>query len=193
MYMITQAEGVVPVPPSRLEDDIEKMDKVIEELTLKQYEGSFGQDKSITILVKNVRRKDEKNNGRIVHGDGSVYFDVVFDQLVFRFKENEIIQGQVVQITKFGAFVKFGPLDGLLHIKVMMDEHVDIDEVNQRLIGRDSGRTLNVGDIVRARIISMDINEKNPRDSKIGLVTRGGAGLGRLEWIEEEEKKRSVA
>ncbi len=193
MYMITQAEGVVPVPPSRLEDDIEKMDKVIEELTLKQYEGSFGQDKSITILVKNVRRKDEKNNGRIVHGDGSVYFDVVFDQLVFRFKENEIIQGQVVQITKFGAFVKFGPLDGLLHIKVMMDEHVDVDEANQRLIGRDSGRTLNVGDIVRARIISMDINEKNPRDSKIGLVTRGGAGLGRLEWIEEEEKKRSVA
>ena len=193
MYMITQAEGVVPVPPSRLEDDIEKMDKVIEELTLKQYEGSFGQDKSITILVKNVRRKDEKNNGRIVHGDGSVYFDVVFDQLVFRFKENEIIQGQVVQITKFGAFVKFGPLDGLLHIKVMMDEHVDVDEANQRLIGRESGRTLNVGDIVRARIISMDINEKNPRDSKIGLVTRGGAGLGRLEWIEEEEKKRSVA
>ena len=140
-----------------------------------------------------VRRKDEKNNGRIVHGDGSVYFDVVFDQLVFRFKENEIIQGQVVQITKFGAFVKFGPLDGLLHIKVMMDEHVDVDEANQRLIGRESGRTLNVGDIVRARIISMDINEKNPRDSKIGLVTRGGAGLGRLEWIEEEEKKRSVA
>ena len=190
MYMITQAEGVVPVPPSRLNDDI---DKVIEELTLKQYEGSFGQDKSITILVKNVRRKEEKNNGRIVHGDGSVYFDVVFDQLVFRFKENEIIQGQVVQITKFGAFVKFGPLDGLLHIKVMMDEHVDVDEANQRLIGRESGRTLNVGDIVRARIISMDINEKNPRDSKIGLVTRGGAGLGRLEWIEEEEKKRSVA
>ena len=51
----------------------------------------------------------------------------------------------------------------------------------------------NVGDVVRARIISMDLNEKNPQDSRIGLVTRGSVGLGRLEWIEEEEKKRSVA
>ena len=74
-----------------------------------------------------------------------------------------------------------------------MDERVDCDEENQRLIGKDSGRSLNIGDIVRARIISMDINEKNPQDSKIGLVTRSQPGLGKLEWIEEDEKKRSVA
>ena len=187
MYMITQAERVVPIPPARLSEDI---DKVIDELTWKQCEGQFGPDKSITILIKNVR---PKGPGRIVHGDGAVYQTVEFDQVVFKFKENETILGQVVQITKYGAFVKFGPLDGLLHISQVMDERVDIDEENQRLIGKDSGRTLNVGDIVRARIISMDINEKNPQDSKIGLVTRGQVGLGRLEWIEEDEKKRSVA
>ena len=187
MYMITQGERVVPIPPSRLSENIEE---VIDELTWRQCEGQFGPDKSITILIKNVR---PKGPGRIVHGDGSVYQTVEFDQVVFKFKENEIIQGQVVQITKYGAFVKFGPLDGLLHISQVMDDRVDIDEENQRLVGKDSGRTLNIGDIVRARIISMDINEKNPRDSKIGLVTRGGAGLGRIEWIEEEEKKRSVA
>ena len=187
MYMITQGETVVPIPPARLSENIED---VIDELTWRQCEGQFGPDKSITILIRNVR---PNGPGRIVHGDGSVYQTVEFDQVVFKFKENEIIQGQVVQITKYGAFIKFGPLDGLLHISQVMDDRVDIDEENQRLVGKDSGRTLNIGDIVRARIISMDINEKNPQDSKIGLVTSGGVGLGRLEWIEEDEKKRSVA
>ena len=187
MYMITKAEGVVPIPPARLREDY---DKVVEELTWKQFEGQFGQDKSITILIKNV---EAKGPGRIVHGDGSVYQTVEFEQVVFKFREHEIIQGQVMQITKYGAFIKFGPLDGLLHISQVMDDRVDIDEENQRLVGKDSGRTLNIGDIVRARIISMDINEKNPQDSKIGLVTRSQPGLGKLEWIEEDEKKRSVA
>ena len=187
MYMITQAERVVPIPPNRLSENIED---VIGELTWKQCEGQFNPDKSITILITNVR---PKGPGRIVHGDGSVYQTVEFDQVVFKFKENETIVGQVVQITKYGAFVKFGPLDGLLHISQVMEDRVDIDEENQRLVGKESGRTLNVGDVVRARIISMDLNEKNPQDSRIGLVTRGSVGLGRLEWIEEEEKKRSVA
>ncbi|MCQ2052694.1 MAG: DNA-directed RNA polymerase [archaeon] len=185
MYMITQAERVVPIPPSKLNENI---DDVIDVLTWKLYEGQFGSDKSLTVLIKNVQ---PVGPGCIVHGDGSVYQTVKFDQLVFRFKENEIIEGNVVQITKYGAFIKFGPLDGLLHISQVMNERVDVDEDNQRLIGKDSKRTLSVGDRVRARIISMDINEKNPQDSKIGLVTRGQVGLGKLEWIAEDEKKRS--
>lgn len=187
MYMITQAERVVPIPPSKLNENIED---VVESLTWKMYEGQFGPDKSLTVLIKNV---ELEGPGRIVHGDGSVYQTVRFDQLVFRLKENEVVEGHVVQITKFGAFVKFGPLEGLLHISQVMDERVDVDEDNQRLIGKDSGRTLGVGDVVRARVISMDINEKNPQDSRIGLVTRGQVGLGRLEWIAEDEKKRSGA
>ena len=187
MYMITQAERVVRIPPADLDEDI---DDVIDRLTWESFEGKFGPDKTVTIAINNVQTEGP---GRIVHGDGAVYQTVKFDQLVFKPKENEIVEGEVVQIVKFGAFVRFGPLDGLLHVSQVMDDRVDIDEENQRLVGKDSGRTLNIGDIVRARIISMDINEKNPQDSKIGLVTRGGVGLGRLEWIEEDEKKRSVA
>ena len=94
----------------------------------------------------------------------------------------------VVAILKFGAFVRFGPLDGLLHISQVMDDRVDIDETNQRLVGKDSGRYLAVGDIVRARVVSIDLNEKNPQDSKIGLTMRQ-PGLGKLQWIEEDAKK----
>ena len=94
----------------------------------------------------------------------------------------------MVEVLNFGAFIRFGPLDGLLHVSQIMDDHVDIDEGNQRLIGKESGRTLAVGDKVRARVVSIDLNEKTPQDSKIGLTMRQ-PGLGKLEWIEQDANK----
>lgn len=186
MYMLTQAERVVRIPPADLNEDISD---VIDALTWESYEGKFGPDKTITVMIKKV---ETVGPGRIVHGDGAVYQTVKFDQLVFKPKENELIEGVVVEIVKFGAFIRFGPLDGLLHISQVMDDRVDIDSENQRLVGKDTGRTLNVGDVVRARVVSLDLNEKNPQDSKIGLTMRQ-PGLGRIEWIEEDEKKKGDA
>jgi len=184
MYMLTEVEKVVRIPPVELKEDIAN---VIDKLTWDAYEGRFSEDKTFTVLIRNVR---PEGPGRIVHGDGAVYQTVKFDQIVFKPKENEIVEGVVVEILKFGAFVRFGPLDGLLHISQVMDDRVDIDENNQRLVGKDSGRFLAVGDVVRARVVSIDLNEKNPQDSKIGLTMRQ-PGLGKLSWIEEDAKKRN--
>lgn len=186
MYMITEAERIVRIPPAKLDEDI---DKVIDALTWDTYEGRLTEDKSLTVLIRNV---SAVGPGRIVHGDGAVYQTVKYDQIVFKPKDNELIEGVVVQILKFGAFVRFGPLDGLLHISQVLDDRVDIDESNQRLVGKDTGRTLNIGDIVKARIVSIDLNEKNPADSKIGLTMRQ-PGLGKLQWLEEDRKKRGEA
>ena len=126
MYMLTEVEKVVRIPPKDLKDDI---DSVIDSLTWETYEGRLGEDKNFTVLIKNVRTVGP---GRIVHGDGAVYQTVKFDQVVFKPRDNEIIIGKVVEILKFGAFVRFGPLDGLLHISQVMDDRVDIDETPQR-------------------------------------------------------------
>ena len=91
-------------------------------------------------------------------------------------------------LSKFGAFVRFGPLDGLLHISQVMDDRVDVDEEGQRLIGKDSKRDLRIGDRVRTRIVAVSLNERAPRESKIGLTMRQPA-LGKLEWIEEDRAK----
>jgi len=183
MYMLTEAERIVRIPPVELDEDISK---VIDALTWDTYEGKLTEDKSVTVLIRNV---EPVGPGRIVHGDGAVYQTVKYEQIVFKPKDNEIIIGVVVEILKFGAFVRFGPLDGLLHISQVMDDRVDIDEANQRLIGKDTGRTLALGDIVKARIVSIDLNEKNPQDSKIGLTMRQ-PGLGKIQWLEEDRKKR---
>jgi DNA-directed RNA polymerase subunit E' len=184
MYILTKSEKVVRIPPADLKEDIEA---VIGELTKSAYEGKFGEDKTMTVLINNV---ETVGPGRIVHGDGAVYQTVKYDQLAFKPKDNEIIEGVVCEIVKFGAFVRFGPIDGLLHISQVMDDRVDIDGENQRLVGKDSGRFLGIGDKVRARIVSIEINEKNPEDSKIGLTMRQ-SGLGKLEWLDEDQKKRS--
>ena len=183
MYMLTEVEKIVRIPPVELKEDI---DKVIDNLTWETYEGRLGEDKTFTVLIRNVRTVGP---GRIVHGDGAVYQTVKFDQVVFKPRENEIIEGVVVEILKFGAFVRFGPLDGLLHISQVMDDRVDIDEANQRLVGKETGRFLAVGDVVRARVVSIDLNEKNPQDSKIGLTMRQ-PGLGKIQWLDEDHKKK---
>lgn len=186
MYMLTQAERVVRIPPADLRDDIAN---VIGSLTGDSFEGRLGEDKSLTVLTRKV---EPVGPGRIVHGDGAVYQTVRYEQLVFKPKDNEVIEGVVVEVVKFGAFVRFGPLDGLLHISQVMDDRVDVDPENQKLVGKDTSRSLGVGDRVKARIVSIDLNEKNPADSKIGLTMRQ-PGLGKIEWLEEDQKKKGEA
>ncbi|MCK9322688.1 MAG: DNA-directed RNA polymerase [Candidatus Methanomethylophilaceae archaeon] len=183
MYMLTEAQRIVRIPPAELDEDISK---VIAGLTWDTYEGKLDENKVLSVLIKNVV---PVGPGRIVHGDGAVYQTVKYEQIVFKPKDNEIVEGVVVEVLKFGAFVRFGPLDGLLHISQVMDDRVDIDEMNQRLVGKDTGRILAVGDIVKARVVSIDLNEKNPQDSKIGLTMRQ-PGLGKLQWLEEDRKNR---
>ncbi len=184
MYMITEAQRIVRIPPSKLGSDIAE---VIGGISSETFEGMLQDDKSVSVLVSDVV---PVGSGRIVHGDGAVYQTVKFRQLVFVPKDNEVVEGVVVEIRNFGAFVRFGPLDGLIHKSQVMDDHVDIDEVNKRLIGKETGRFLAIGDHVRARVVSLDLNEKSPQDSKIGLTMRQ-TGLGKLEWLDEEERKRS--
>ncbi|HKZ63244.1 MAG TPA: DNA-directed RNA polymerase [Thermoplasmata archaeon] len=182
MYLKVQREDVVRIPPERLGEDIDELAK---EFTRTLLEGRVGADKSLTLIASNVERVGE---GRIVHGDGAVYQKVRYDAVVHRPTLQEIVEGQVVEVLKFGAFIRFGPLDGLLHISQVMDDRVDVDEENQRLIGKDTKRDVRIGDKVRARIVAVSLNERAPRESKIGLTMRQ-PGLGKFDWLEDERKK----
>lgn len=189
MYMLTKAEKDVRIEPKylgNLEDDFKS---VIEQATWANYEGEVDSDKSITVLIRNI---EPVGYGHIVHGDGSVFQTVRFEQLVFKPVNNELVEGTVEEITKFGAFVKFGPVDGLIHISQVMDDHVDANVETQTLTGKDSKRFLAKGDRVRARIVGLAINEKNVQDSRIALTMRQ-PGLGKISWIEEDENKTKGA
>lgn len=183
MYLKVRSRDVVRIPPEMLGEDL---DVVVRELARSTFEGTVRSDKSILMLASNIKPEGE---GRIVHGDGAVYQRVAYDAIVFKPVLQEVVDGTICEILKFGAFVRFGPMDGLLHISQIMDDRIDVDTENQRLIGKDTRRDLRIGDNVRVRIVSVSINEKSPRESKIGLTMRQ-PGLGKFEWLEEEEEKK---
>ena len=126
----------------------------------------------------------EVGEGHILAGNAGVFYDAVFDAVTFMPDIQEIIEGTVLEVVEFGIFVGIGPLDGLVHVSQLTDEFMSYDEKNSRLITKESGRALTVGDRVRARIVAVSLNEREPRDSKIGLTMRQHA-LGKLDWLEE--------
>jgi DNA-directed RNA polymerase subunit E' len=183
MYKMIQREDVIRIPPHYLGKDL---DVVADYLTRRNFEGRMDNLNRLVIDATDVNRLGQ---GRIVHGDGAIFQRVNFKALVFQPMLHEVVEGTVVEILKFGAFVRFGPLDGLVHISQVMDDHIDVDLGNMRLVGKESKRDLKVGDRVRARIVSMSMNERSPRESRIGLTMRQ-AGLGKLDWLDDEYKER---
>ena len=185
MYVKIRAIDVVRVPPERLGDDL---DMVVKEMLQDKLEGRLDKKAGMFIAVLDVVDIKE---GRIMIGDAGVYYETVFDALVFRPKMQEIVEGEVVEIVEFGAFVEIGPLDGLLHISQITDEYISYDEKNAKLVTKETGRTLGEGDQLRARIVAISLNERDPSESKIGLTMRQ-PGLGKLEWLEEERQKAAA-
>lgn len=186
MYLRIKRRDVIRIPPERLGEDLAGLSQ---ELTQHSFEGKIVGDRSLIVLTTDIKAVGE---GRIVHGDGAVYQDVEYDALVYRLDLQEVIEGTVCEILKFGAFVRFGPLDGLLHISQVMDDHIDVDVDNQRLMGKESRRDIRMNNEVRARIVTVSVNERNPRESKIGLTMRQ-PGMGRIDWLIEDLSRKEAS
>ena len=183
MYKRMKLEGVVRIPPDQLGNPLEE---AVEMALREKYEAVV--DKALGTIVA-VLSVDKIGEGRILAGDGAIYYEVNFDAIVFKPEMQEIIEGEVVEIVKFGAFLSLGPFDGLLHVSQITNEYISYDEKNARLVSKESNKSLGEGDRVRARIIAVSLNEKEPRESKIGLTMRQ-TGLGRLEWLEADTAEK---
>ena len=182
MYYKLKLNDKVRVPPEKMGDDLNTV--ILDELQ-EQFEGSIDKEMGIFIAVTGVDRVGE---GEIVYSDGGVYYDVDFEAVVLRLNLQEIVEGVVVETTSFGAFISLGPIDAMLHMSQISDEYIDYDEKNSRLVCKESGRHVGVGDTVRARVVALSLNERDPRESKIGLTMRQ-PGLGTLDWLKEEMEK----
>jgi len=179
MYKKMKLEGIVRIPPDQLGSPLEE---AVDLALRDKYEAVA--DKTLGTIVA-VLAAERIGEGRILAGDGAVYYDVDFNAIVYRPEMQEIIEGEVVEIVKFGAFLSLGPFDGLLHVSQITNEYISYDEKNARLVSKESNKSLAEGDKVRARIIAVSLNEKEPRESKIGLTMRQ-TGLGKIEWLENE-------
>ncbi|MDD5416440.1 MAG: DNA-directed RNA polymerase [Candidatus Aenigmarchaeota archaeon] len=179
MYQIVTVQDEISVPPTKFDKDLNT--SVIESISEK-IEGKIDNDIGIILSVMEI---DEVGEGKILPGDPSVHYPVKFKLLSWMPKNHEIVEGEIVDVTEFGAFIRVGGFDGLIHISQVMDDFVSYDEKNGQLVGKQSKRVIKEGDKARARVISISFKENN----KIGLTMRQPF-LGSLKWsVAKEEKK----
>jgi DNA-directed RNA polymerase subunit E' len=184
MYQIVTVQDEISVPPVKFDKDLKTsvMESISEKL-----EGKIDNESGVILSVVEV---DDIGEGKILPGDPSVHYPVKFKMLGWMPKNNEIVEGEVVDIAEFGAFLRVGGFDGLVHISQVMDDYVSYDEKNAQLVGKQSHRILKEGDKARARIISISFKETN----KIGLTMRqpflGSAKWGEVKEVKEKKEKK---
>lgn len=183
MYKMVTIEDTIRIPPHLFSEDLQK---VIEDMVHQTFEGRYRKDHGVIVVTDEVEPVGE---GVVIHGDGAMYQKVRFDALVFMPVLQEIVDGIVCEVVEFGAFCHIGPIDALVHMSQIMNDFIEVDIDNERLIGKENKRSLTVGTTVRARIVAVSMNELSPRESKIGLTMRQPA-LGAHEWIEEDRKEK---
>ncbi|MGC9058840.1 MAG: DNA-directed RNA polymerase [Candidatus Aenigmatarchaeota archaeon] len=176
MYKIVTVREKIKVTPEKLDlPKEEAISKAIEE----NLEGLT--DPKLGMIFLSLVSIDNIGEGKIYPADPNIYYLVTFKMFVYKPELHELVIGEVVDNTDFGSFVRIGPIDGLVHISQLMDDYVSFDKKNSVFLGKQTKKTLKIGDKVLARIISISWKEQN----KIGLTMRQ-AGLGALHWLKKK-------
>jgi DNA-directed RNA polymerase subunit E' len=182
MFKLVSLEDAIRIPPDRFAEDVDEVG--YEQLKVK-YEGMVDEELGYVIAVTQTKVNPF---GKIIPGDGATFHKVQFSLLTFFPKIQEVIEGEVVEIAEFGAFVRIGPVDALLHVSQLMDDYISYDERQGVLMGKETKRKLNTGDRVRIRITAVSLG-RGGGSGKIGVTARQPF-LGKLEWIQKDVKKQ---
>ena len=185
LFSISTLVDVVRIPPSLFGTTLKK---AAINILKEKYESMINADLGYIIMILDAKVEEM---GKMIAGDGGTFHKVEFDALTFYPKLQEIVQGEIVDITDFGAFVRIGPTDALLHLSQVMDDYLKSDVKSGMIIANQSGRTLKVGSTIRSRITAVSLG-KAAAMGKIGITCRQPF-LGADEWISEEIKKAGGA
>jgi DNA-directed RNA polymerase subunit E' len=181
LFQLVNLEDVVRVPPDRFGTPLEKV--ALELLKLK-YESTISPEHGYLVLVTKV---EVDKVGKIIAGDGATYHRVRFEVLSFFPLKQEIVEGEIVEVTDFGAFVRIGPADALLHLSQITDDYLTSDVKSGIITAAQSKRSLKVGSKVRIRITAVSLGHGISM-GKIGVTCRQPF-LGAFEWIDDEVSK----
>ncbi len=172
MFRVCTFEESVRIPPNLF--NLKIPDAALRILR-EQYERTVHREHGVIISVANAKVKSE---GNIIQGDGAAYFLTEFEALVYSPRVNEVVEGEVTEIVEFGAFVRIGPIDGLVHVSQIADDFLSYDKKTGMLVGRESKKTVKKGDWVRAKVATVSMKD-TILNSKIALTMRP-AGLGKV-------------
>src|SRR4029453_17135181 len=181
MFAIVHMSDVVRIPPNKLTNYLR--DTAIGILKEK-YESMISPEIGYVIMIIDAYAN---STGKLIAGDGATYHKVSFRALTYFPVLQEIVEGEIVEITDFGAFGRIGPTDALLHLSQITDDYLKSDVKQGVIVANQSAKSLKIGSKLRARVTAISLG-KGSAMGKIGITCRQPF-LGALEWIEEEIKK----
>src|ERR671914_1267443 len=184
MFSIVHMSDVVRIPPNRLTNSLKNTAIGI---LKEKYESMISPD---IVYITMIIDATANSIGKLVAGDGATYHRVNFKALTFFPKLQEVVEGEVVEITDFGAFVRIGPTDALLHLSQITDDYLRSDVKQGVIVANQTARSLKIGSKIRARITAVSLG-KGAGMGKIGITCRQPF-LGAVEWVADEIKKAKV-
>ncbi|MCK5628599.1 DNA-directed RNA polymerase, partial [Candidatus Bathyarchaeota archaeon] len=122
MFKRVTLQDTIRIPPKNFGEPLEAVGR---QQVKKKYEGIVDEELGYVIAAIDVKVNPI---GKIIPGDGATYHKVMFSLLTFYPVIQEIVEGDVVEIADFGAFLRIGPVDALLHVSQLMDDYISYDE-----------------------------------------------------------------
>ncbi len=69
-------------------------------------------------------------------------------------KIGQVFRGSISGVTEFGVFVQLldQPIDGLVHVSELGSDYYEFNPMTMELLGRRTGRTLRLGDVLEVKL-----------------------------------------
>ncbi|PSV23846.1 MULTISPECIES: ribonuclease R [unclassified Photobacterium] len=98
--------------------------------------------------------------------------------------------GVIANVTGFGFFVRLNELniDGLVHISNLANDYYQFDPVGQRLVGDSSGVVYRLGDTVKVKVASINLNDRQIDFDIVG-AERKQRGAGKTAKSHEKKQR----
>ncbi|MFA6268930.1 MAG: DNA-directed RNA polymerase [archaeon] len=180
MFYTTKIVDKVRVPAKKLGAKVK--DSLLD-ICREDYEGRINEEYGVIIAVTAI---GEVGLGHVIPGDGAAYYEAEIEMLTYKPHIQEVTRGTITEATEFGAFVRIGPIEGLIHVSQIMDDFINYDSKLPGFVGKKSDKKLVPEDNVLARIVTISL-KGDTSSSKIGLTMRQPF-LGKADWGKIDEK-----
>jgi len=173
MFKLITLQDTIRIPPETFGNPLEAVGR---EQVKTKYEGVVDEELGYVIAVTGV---EVSPTGKIIPGDGATFHKVNFSLLTFYPLIQEIVEGDVVEIADFGAFVRIGPVDALLHVSQLMDDFISYDEKQGVLLGKETKRKLSS----LAALSTVRSMKQTPRAPSYTVGKSSSSSVGSPPWI----------
>ena len=136
MYYKTKIVDKVRVPPKKLGA---KLKDSLLEICQEDYEGRIKEAYGVIVAITGIGNIGE---GHVIPGDGAAYYEAELEMLTYKPHIHEVVRGTVTEATEFGAFLRIGPIEGLVHVSQIMDDYINYDAKLPGFIGKKTERKI---------------------------------------------------